>query len=137
MHTTTPETLIAAVQARGNDATTPRDAAHEAHHALSSGLDGPWDRERIHAAVMAMGHGEAAADEIMARAVEQIVCRDLGVDCGPVKDWAVFACIEAVKAGIAYPSLNWFVERVNDYMKSRAARKAADRVIALGASVEP
>lgn len=132
MHTT-PELIIAAVQARGNDATTLRDAAHEAHHALSAGLDGPWDRESIHAAVMAMGRGEAAADEIMARAVEQIVCRDFGIDCGSVKDWAMYACIESIKSGIAYPSLNWFVERVNDYMKTRAAREAADRVIALGA----
>jgi len=81
---------------------------------------------------MAMGRSEAAVDEIMARAVEQIVCRDLGVDCGSVEQWGAFACIEAIKSGIAYPSLEWFVERVNDYMKSRAAREAADRVIALG-----
>lgn len=83
---------------------------------------------------MKMGRAEAAADEIMTRAVEQIVCRDLGVDCGFVEQWGAFACIEAIKSGIAYPSLEWFVARVRDYMKTNAAREAADRVIALGAS---
>jgi hypothetical protein len=81
---------------------------------------------------MQMGCGEAASDEIMARAVEQIVCRDFGVDCGSVESWATVACMEAIKSGIKYPSLSWFVDRVNEYMKSNEARIAANLVVQLG-----
>lgn len=127
----TPEALIAAIRKRGNDATDLRDAAHEAHHALSAGVRGPWDRESIHRAVMAMGRADAAGDEIMARAVEQIVCADLGVTTDSIEKWAFWACMEAIKSGIRYPSLDWFCDAVRAAMKSPEGRRAADRVMAL------
>jgi hypothetical protein len=80
---------------------------------------------------MALGRGEAAANEIMARAVEQIVCRDLGVECWPIEYTAALACIESIKSGIGYPSASWFADRVRDYIKSKEARKAANQILAL------
>lgn len=111
-----------------------RDAAHEAHHALDAKVKrGRWDRETIHRAVMKMGKSRAVASEIMARAVEQIVCADLGVDCGTIENWAFISCIEAMKAGVSMPSSEWFASQVRAAMATPKARKAADAVLALGA----
>lgn len=124
--------IIAAVRACGSDATDLRDAAHEAHHAIEAGVPaGQWDRETIHAAVMAMGRGKAAASEVMARAVEQIVCADLGVDCGAVEKWSFWACLEAVKSGTTFPGPTWFANAVRTVMATPSARAAADAVKAL------
>lgn len=128
----TPESLIRAIRSKGNDATNLRDAVHEAHHALSAKVVGPWDRENIHRHVMRMGRGHAAFDEITARAVEQMVCHDFGIDCGSVEKWAHIACMEAIKSNIAYPSLTWFVDRVNECMKRGETRSAADWIVLLG-----
>lgn len=130
----TAEQIIEAVQARGNDARGLRDAAHEAHHALEAKVPaGRWDRESIHRAVMRMGRGKAAASEVMARAVEQIVCADFGVDCGTVERWAFVACTEALKSGVAFPGVTWFADAVRGVMTTETARAAADSVIALAA----
>lgn len=126
------ESVVRAVQNLGSDARDLRDAAHEAHHALSCGLTNPWERERIHRAVMRRGRAEAAINEIEARAVERIVCAEFGIDCGNVEQWAAIACMEAIKSGIRYPSVAWFSDRVRDYMKRPEMRSAADRIIRLG-----
>lgn len=129
----TADKIITAIQAKGNDARDLRDTAHEAHHALSTGLRGAWDRERIHKAVMKKGRAFAARNEIECRAVEQLVCRALGVDAGDLEYWSMIACMEAIKgAGIRYPGVTWFVERVREAMGTDAMKKAAERVIALG-----
>lgn len=128
----TSEQLIAAVRANGNDARDLRDAAHEAHHALEAKVKrGKWDRETIHCAVMKMGLGRAIQSEIMARAVEQIVCADLCADCGTVEEWAMVACMEALKSRIQVPGLDWMVARIKAAMVSPEGRKAADAVLAL------
>lgn len=128
----TAEQVIEAVRACGSDPRDLRDAAHEASHALDVGLEhGQWDRESIHSAVMQRGRAFAVLSEIKARAVEQMVCADLGIDPGDVKRWALIACMEAVKNGIALPGLDWFVERVTNTMQTPPARKMADRVLRL------
>lgn len=128
----TPADIVAAVRARGSDTDNLRDAAHEAHHAIEAGVpEGQWDRESIHVAVMAMGRGKAAASEVMARAIEQIVCADLGVDCGEIEKWALKACFEAVKSGVAFPGPTWFANAVRVVMGTASARAAADAVLAL------
>lgn len=128
----TAEQLITAVRANGNDPRDLRDAAHEAHHAIEAKVKrGKWDRETIHRAVMKMGIGRALQSEIMARAVEQIVCADLGVCCGTVEHWAMIACMEAVKGRVAVPGFDWMVARIKSAMTTQEARKAADAVLAL------
>lgn len=128
----TAEQLIAAVRSNGNDPRDLRDAAHEAHHALEAKVKrGKWDRETIHRAVMKMGLGRAVQSEIMARAVEQIVCADLGVDCGTVEKWAMIACMEALKSRVQVPGLDWMVARIKAAVVSPEGRKAADAVLAL------
>lgn len=128
-----PETLIAVIRAHGNDATNLRDAAHEAHHAIEAGVPaGKWDRETIHRYVMKMRQGDAARSEIRSRAVEQIVCRRFGVDCGTVEHWAFIACMEAMKYRIPFfQSVETVVDLVTRTMATPEAEAMADAVMAL------
>lgn len=127
------EAVIAAVRARGSDATDLRDAAHEAAHAFDGGAK-RWDRDSIHAALLRLPHPRADMfrSEVLARTVEQIVCADLGVDCGTVEKWAGVAVREAAHYGIAFSDYDTFLRLVRQYMDGREARKVADRVIDLG-----
>jgi hypothetical protein len=130
-----PETLIAVIRAHGNDATNLRDAAHEAHHAIEAGVPaGKWDRETIHRYVMRMRQGDAARSEIRSRAVEQIVCRRFGVDCGTVEHWSFIACMEAMKYRIPFfQSVDTVVDLVTRTMATPEAEAMADAVMALRA----
>lgn len=128
-----PEALIAIIRAHGNDATNLRDAAHEAHHAIEAGVPaGKWDRETIHSYVMRMRPGDAARSEIRSRAVEQIVCRRFGVDCGTVEHWAFIACMEALKYRIPFfAEMGTVVDLVTRTMATPEAEAMADAVMAL------
>ena len=132
---TKPETLIAIIRANGNDATTLRDAVHEAYHALESGTPaGKWDRETIHRYVTKMGRGRAALSEIRARAVEQIVCRRFGVDCGTVDHWAFIACMEAMKFRTPFfGDVATVIDLIKQTMATPEAETWADTVMALRA----
>lgn len=133
----TKEEIIAAIRARGNNATDLRDAAHEAHHALQFDVKpGKWNRETIHRAIVKGGRrafGEAVFDEIRARAVEQIVCADYGVETGAsLEAWAMTSFMEAGKnSGIWTPSDFDWAGKIRERMATPAARADADRVIAL------
>lgn len=131
--TLAPQQLIDAINARGltPPAKSLRDAAHEAHHALSVKLRGKWDRERTNRALERRGRGRMVADEIMARAVEQIVCTDLGVECGPVEKWAGVSCMEAIKNSRLSLPYDMVLAGVQRALTSKAARKAADAVLRL------
>lgn len=132
--------IIAAVQARGSDAADLRDAAHEAHHAIEFKAR-RWDRTSIHRAVEAGSKRRAhvlaspsiiaMTDEVTARAVEQMVCSELGVDCGSVTSWATITLLEAQKQGIPVPGVEWIVERVHVAMGRESTRRAVARIIAL------
>lgn len=127
-----PADIIAAVRALGSDAGDLRDAAHEAHHALDARVPrGRWDRQTIDRAVFRMGAKRAAFSEVMARAVEQLVCADLGVPCDSVEDYAAIAVLEAAGAGLDLGSANDFAALVRHAMGTRVARRAADAVTAL------
>jgi hypothetical protein len=130
----TAASLIEAIRSRGSDARDLRDAAHEAHHAIVAGVRGPWDREVIHRALMRKGKSFAQDDEVMARAVEQIVCADLGVDCGDVDTWAFLACMEALKGGNPIGNPDAVARAIRLTMKTDKARKAADAVMGLAAA---
>lgn len=131
---TTPAEIIAAVQSHGSDAQDLRDAAHEACHAIDAKLRGLWERERIHRALSRKygNRGSLVFAEVRARAVEQIVCTDLGVDCGTVERWAHVTFLETLKnMQILLPSAEWFVDCVKRDMERTGARLAADAVLAL------
>lgn len=126
--------LVAAVRAKGSDASDVRDAAHEACHALSWGVKKKWTRNNIHAKKPRV-RSEGVADEILARAVEQIVCADLGVECGSIEKWAMVCWMEMLKnERISLPTDGWLVESITSAIKSKRARAMADRILSL---VEP
>jgi hypothetical protein len=124
------ERLIAAVRKRGSDARDLRDAVHEASHGLrlKMHLD-TWDREEIHAACMDLRPGDVYVEELMARAVEQVVCDRLGQPAGPVKEWAHITWMEAFKNGLDMG--NHVEEHIVLYMGKPEVAKLADEIIAL------
>lgn len=127
--------LIAAIRARDSDATTLRDAAHEACHALQWGVTKKWTRDNIHAKKRKPHRifGDVGVmDEIDARAVEQLVCARLGVDCGTVEHWADVRWMEMIKnERISLPAGGWLADQIRTRMGSEAAKRMADRVLAL------
>ena len=128
----TAEKIIEAIRANGNDPRDLRDAAHEATHALTCAMKpGTWERECIHRALMKRGRAEAFANEVMARAVEQVVSADLGVDPGTVDEWAFVAFMETLKTGIRIPASFDLAGAVKRRMADKDVRAMADRIIAL------
>jgi len=131
------QAIIDAVRARGNNPRNLRDAAHEAHHALDAKVRGKWDRENIHRHVRRMGNGRAALSEIMARAVEQIVCARCGVDPGgDVDHWALMSAMESIKndrVDIWRIGKLTLADLIKREMGSPDAQAAADAVCALAA----
>ncbi len=100
-----PDAVIQAIRSRGGDATELRDAAHEACHALACGVpDGKWDRDTIHRYVMRGGYGRAAEGEVVARLVEQEVCKVLGVVTNNIEHWLLVSCMEAIKFRLPFLS---------------------------------
>ena len=91
--------LIAAIRARGVESSDLRYCAHEAHHALVCGIRKPWSVDAIDKAMRRTFkiYSLRFCDEIRARAVEQIVCRRAGVDCGDVERWALVTAMECMK----------------------------------------
>ena len=130
------ERFVAAVRERGSDATTVRDAAHEAHHALDAGLSDLWEREAIHEALCEKRSGAHLwLAEIEARVIEQLVCEALGADPGGSLDhWLCVSAMEAIKYRLPFAghaiSLR-YAERMRSDAKVLAAYEA---VLALGAA---
>jgi hypothetical protein len=126
--------LLAAIRAKGSDATTLRDAAHEACHALQWGVKKRWTRGNIHARKPKRNRlfGDCGIrDEITAR-VEQLVCAHFGVDCGTVEKWAMVCWMETLKnEGIRLPPGNWLVEHIKEAMAGSSARRLADQILAI------
>lgn len=131
-----PANVIAAVRRRGSTAADLRDAAHEACHALESDLRGKWTRERIHAKLTrgAFSGMFLVESEIKARAVEQIVCKRLGVEIEAPEEWARVALLEMATTFGNAPPLDLFLATVAKRMASPTVIALADRVIALGAA---
>lgn len=124
--------IVAAIRSRGSDARDLRDAAHEAHHALRCNLRGPWERERIHARLMAITEGSAMLllqEEIDARAVEWVVCRDFGQEYD-ADHWAMIAAMESIKGGMAAP-VDFWISSIARRRDTVLVRRYADRVIAI------
>jgi hypothetical protein len=131
--------LIDAVTAAGSNPSDPRDAAHEACHALDYEVPiGSWEREEIHRYVLdradERGRASIFAGECFARAVERIVCRDLGYDIGDPSHWVFIAAIEALKSGISSKYEVWD-DTINKLESNPLARKMADRILAMAPEV--
>lgn len=90
--------LVRALRARGVDETDDlRHCVHEASHALDAKMRGPWSNEAVSDAMRRIGPGRAARSEILARAVEQIVCKALGVETRSLDTWVGTSVMEAIK----------------------------------------
>lgn len=129
--------LIAAIHARGSDAVDLRDAAHEACHAIRWNVPGKWTRKKITAAnpyksrrMFSFG----LADEITARAVEQIVCKRLGYTCATVEQCVLIMCMETLTYDRIELKFEEMKKAIEDRMESPQAAQLADQVIALVAS---
>jgi hypothetical protein len=128
--------LLDAIRKRGVTSSSIRDAAHEACHALEWGVKKPWTRDNIHAkkpkAHRIFGPAPGIRSEVLARAVEQLVCGSLGVDCGPVEHWAAVCWMEMFKnERISLPEGDWLESRIRSAIGNPKSRAMADRVLAL------
>lgn len=128
------ELLVAAVRAKGSDARDVRDAAHEATHALRWKVRAPWTRDRIHDKAPApRDASRKIREEIIARAVEALICAELGVEYD-LPTWAMTCAMEQVKMeGIAVPSLDWLIDAIKNHMAGLEAKRTAAAVLALAA----
>lgn len=127
--------LIAAVRANGSDPRDLRDAAHEACHALDFDVPaGQWDRESIHE--RAPTRSDLVRAEVLARAVERIVCERLGQPLTPDEcaQYTMIAGMEMLRnSRIEVPLSVWQKGIALAYTSTEAARMA-DRVLALAAA---
>lgn len=96
--------VTAWVRSMGSDTNNVRDAAHEASHALEFGCL-RWDRRSVDVAAFAPRHRSLlVSSEIEARAVERIVCEELGLSYEPLV-WADICLLEQAGLGLyrAFP----------------------------------
>lgn len=128
----TADEVVQAIRARGSDTNNLRDAAHEAHHAIETKVpNGKWDRDTISKAVKRLGPGFAAASEIAARAVEQVVCERLGVACAPLPERVLTACMEAMKFREPFMDYDTAHRLVESRLKTDEVQRDADAILAL------
>ena len=138
--------IIEAVRQRGNDAEDLRDAAHEAAHVfqLESSFADQWERPIIHDALTRRVRKRSGgvmnpmtiltAYEYQARAVEMLVCRELGLDYDLI-EWANTMLLEtAMLLGQLRDDVD--AEGARDRILAAAARKdttaIVKRVLAMG-----
>jgi hypothetical protein len=126
--------LIALCKEHGNDADNIRDAAHEIFHARYAGTKS-WDREVVHQALSRKFRQRGPAffwlHELRARAVEQIVSKHFGYDCGPLAGWVHTSILEAIKRGMPRGDFDISIKYATDYLNDRGIVREAQRIIAL------
>lgn len=129
------EAIVKYVADKDNEPSDLRDAAHEAHHALSVKLRGSWERERLNRAMEKRGRVYLFRSEIESRAVEQLVCDALDVKTErDLEGWALVSCMEAIKMSrldIGPPGR--MAEAVRRAMKHPNVVASAEKILALGA----
>lgn len=121
---------MANVQARGSDATTVRDAAHEACHALDARAK-KWDRDSIHRALARRYRRpvDQVIAEVRARAVERLVCERLGL-AYDAAHWLHIAWLETFKGGIQTP-IDFWQGAVARALTAPATMDMCEQVLAL------
>lgn len=125
------ETLLLALRARGVDATDLRHCVHEASHALDGKMRGPWSNEGVSAAMKRLGPGRAARSEILARAVEQIVCKHLGVETKGLDHWVGVSVMEAIKFRDPFLEYESALDAATRAMTTTEAEERATEIMAL------
>lgn len=128
---TSAESLVLTLRARGVDDTDLRHCVHEASHALDAKLRHPWSNKRIDAAMKRIGPGRAARSEILARAVEQIVCKRLGVETETLDHWVSMSVMEAIKFRDPFLSYEQALGVAKRAMDTVEAKNRATEIIAL------
>lgn len=117
--TLTAARFIEGVRARGSDVSDLRDAFHEAHHAVTARLKKPWERERIHQALLRMprvrkwGVAMLVQEEVDARAVERLACAKFGVEYN-AELWAMTAAMETCKTFGVDMQLDWWMAQIGE-----------------------
>lgn len=98
-----PEQLLSALKARGvrphrddDIGEMLRDAVHEAAHAIDWKVPTPWTREAI-AARAPRDRSSKFGAELLARAVETVLCERLGLTIRPLADRILLAGMEALQ----------------------------------------
>lgn len=137
MRTSRADALRNAVHSRGLWTRDLRDAAHETHHALVCRLRGRWSRDRIDDAMVSKfpRYQDRLADELLARAVEQIVCKILRV-----KTWTIDKAVDAMireSAALDHEDIgphDLLIATVRNLIRTDRARRAARRVLSLAGS---
>jgi hypothetical protein len=125
--------LVGVLRARGVDNTDLRHCVHEASHALDAKMRGPWSNEAVSRAMKRLGPGRAARSELLARAVEQIVCKRLGVETTPLDKWIFTSCMEAIKFGDPFLKYEDALTAARSIMATAEAAARATEIIALDA----
>jgi hypothetical protein len=125
------ETLVLVLRARGVDATDLRHCIHEASHALDAKMRGPWSNEGVSAAMKRIGPGRAAASEILARAVEQLVCKSLSVETKPLDYWVGMSVMEAAKFRDPFLGYKEALAAAKRTMGTKTATGRATEILAL------
>lgn len=121
----TAKGIIEYVRSRGSDTSNLRDAVHEACHALEAKIEN-WDRNSIHEAMQKIP--TRIPSEITARAVEQIVCSDLGVSIATIETWCHIACTEATTLGFKFCSYTECVTKVKESVLDKESLAMANLI---------
>lgn len=125
--------LLQALRERGIVSQDLRQAVHEACHALDFDLKPPWTRPRVSAAMDRpdmVGQARAEASEVLARAVERIVCLRYGVHIADVESLASKSSQEFWKDGLTVDATR-LAARISVCAGSKHAAEMADRVVGL------
>jgi hypothetical protein len=131
VHAGASDALVLALRARGVDDSDLRHCVHEASHALDAKMRGPWSNTAVSAAIKRLGSGRAAASEILARAVEQIVCKRLGVETMALDYWVGISVVEAIKFRDPFLDYVDALGAAQRMMNSPAAKKRATDILAV------
>ena len=123
--------LVGVLRGRGVDSTDLRHCVHEASHALDAKLIEPWTNRNVASAMKRLGPGRAAASELLARAVEQLVCARVGVTILPLEKWIFTSCMEAMKFRDPFLGYEEALSAARRSMDSEEARERADQILSL------
>jgi hypothetical protein len=124
--------LVALCKQHGNDAQNIRDAAHEIFHARAAGTEN-WDREVVHRKLKRVFPRPAFLwlHELKARAIEQLVSKHFGYDCGALEGWVHTSIMEAIKYGLPFADMEISLPHATSYLTDRGVLREAQAIIAL------
>lgn len=123
--------LLRALRAKGVDSTDVRHAVHEASHALDAKMRVSWSNDFVAVAMRRIGPGRAARSEVLARAVEQIVCQCVGIETRPLEHWIGTSVMEAIKFRDPFLSYEDALKAAREAMGSKEADARATEILAL------